>query len=239
MVARMPSSAARALVLSAKMRARVLAVAPAPDAQFWEPLRAGLLALHRLASRKRAWKILETRVLRRARGKLVRQARGRLPALHFLIRLHLLFRPLRRLLPLLRIPPPTRRRRPGLVADGAEIDDDALEVVGLQLHLAKVGRGGLEGVEQESGDFRIELPGDEQAHDLHERHLDALGVLENWHGEAEGGPIARSAGSAPTPLPHGLLESARYAEKEAKIFEMKGLTGKILRTNESIYKIIS
>jgi hypothetical protein len=54
---------------------------------------------------------------------------------------------------------------PGIVAhavvgDGAGIDDDAVAVTGLKLHLAEVERGGLQGVDQESGDFRIELPGE-------------------------------------------------------------------------------
>ena len=34
------------------------------------------------------------------------------------------------------------------------------------------------------------------------------------------------------PPPPGLLESTRYVAKEAKIFEFKGLTGKILKTKE-------
>jgi len=32
--------------------------------------------------------------------------------------------------------------------------------------------------------------------------------------------------------PAGLMESTRYAGKEAKIFEFKGLTGKIRKTKE-------
>lgn len=81
---------------------------------------------------------------------------------------------------------------PGVVAhavvgDGAGIDNDALAVKGLKLHLAEVERGGLQGVEQESGDFRIELPGEDEAHDLHERDLDGVGVLEHGQGEAERG----------------------------------------------------
>src|SRR5258708_23383444 len=49
---------------------------------------------------------------------------------------------------------------PGVVAhsvvgDGAGIDDDGLAATGLELHLAEVERGGLKGVEEESGDFRI------------------------------------------------------------------------------------
>ena len=38
--------------------------------------------------------------------------------------------------------------------------------------------------------------------------------------------------SAPTPPPPDLMESTRYVAKEAKIFEFKGLTGKILKTKE-------
>jgi hypothetical protein len=73
---------------------------------------------------------------------------------------------------------------PGVVAhavlgDGAGIDDDALEMAGLKLHLAEVERGGLQGVEEEAGDFRSELPGEDEAHDLHEGDLDGVGVLEH------------------------------------------------------------
>ena len=71
-----------------------------------------------------------------------------------------------------------------VVGDRARIDDDGLVPIGVQLHLAEVERGGLEGVEEESGDFRIELPGEDEAHDLHERDLDGVGVLEDGHGEA-------------------------------------------------------
>ncbi len=81
---------------------------------------------------------------------------------------------------------------PGVIADtdvgdGAEIDDDGLAAAGLELHLAEVERGGLEGVEEESGDLGIELAGEDEAHDLHKSDLDGVGVLEHGHGEAVGG----------------------------------------------------
>ena len=38
--------------------------------------------------------------------------------------------------------------------------------------------------------------------------------------------------SAPTPPPPDLMESTRYVAKGGKIFEFKGLTGKILKTKE-------
>jgi hypothetical protein len=74
-----------------------------------------------------------------------------------------------------------------VVADRTGIDHDALAMIGLKLHLAEVERGGLQGVEEESGDFRIELPAKDEAHDLHERDLDGVGVLEHGHGEAKRG----------------------------------------------------
>jgi hypothetical protein len=81
---------------------------------------------------------------------------------------------------------------PGIVAyavigDQALVDDDAFGFHGLQLHVAEVERGGLQGVEQESGDFGIELSGEDEAHDLHEGDLDGVGVLKHGHGKAERG----------------------------------------------------
>ena len=69
----------------------------------------------------------------------------------------------------------------------AGIDDHAGLNGGFEIDSAEVRGGGLQGVEQESGDFRIELPGEDKAHDLHERDLDGVGVLEHGHGEAERG----------------------------------------------------
>jgi hypothetical protein len=37
----------------------------------------------------------------------------------------------------------------------------------------------LQGVEQEAAGFGVDLAGGEQAHDLHERDLDGVGVLED------------------------------------------------------------
>jgi hypothetical protein len=74
-----------------------------------------------------------------------------------------------------------------VVADRTGIDHDALAMIGLKLHLAEVERGGLQGVKEESGDFRIELPAKDEAHDLHEGDLDGVGVLEHGHGEAKRG----------------------------------------------------
>jgi len=50
----------------------------------------------------------------------------------------------------------------------------------------------LQGVEQESGAFAVDLTGGDQAHDLHERDLDGVGVLKD--GEIEG-DVAAAASS--------------------------------------------
>ena len=56
---------------------------------------------------------------------------------------------------------------------------------GLEVGLTQVGAGGLQGVKKQAGRFVFDLAGEEETHDLHERHLDGIGVLE--HGQEEGG----------------------------------------------------
>lgn len=51
--------------------------------------------------------------------------------------------------------------------------------------VAQVGRGDLEGVEQVSGFFGVEIARDDQAHDLHDGDLDGMGVLEDRQCEGE------------------------------------------------------
>ncbi len=70
------------------------------------------------------------------------------------------------------------------VVDGVGIDDDGLGALNLELHAAEVEGGGLEGVEEETGNLGIELAGDHEADDLHEGDLDGVGVFEKRHGEA-------------------------------------------------------
>jgi len=55
---------------------------------------------------------------------------------------------------------------------------------GLEFHVAEVEGGGLEGVEEEAGNFGIELAGDHELNDLHEGDLDGVGVFEKGEGEA-------------------------------------------------------
>jgi hypothetical protein len=64
------------------------------------------------------------------------------------------------------------------VGDIAHVEDD-VGGEGLEVSHAQVGARGLEGVKQETGSFVIHLPGDEQAHDLHERDLDGVGVFKD------------------------------------------------------------
>jgi hypothetical protein len=77
------------------------------------------------------------------------------------------------------------------IAYGAGIDDDAGFDDGLEVDAAEVGGGGLEGVEQEAGGFGVDLPVEDEAHDLHERDLDGICVLE--HGQVERGASAAGA----------------------------------------------
>jgi len=70
------------------------------------------------------------------------------------------------------------------VVDGVGIDDDGLGALNLELHVAEVEGGGLEGVEEEAGNFGIELAGDHELNDLHEGDLDGVGVFEKRQGEA-------------------------------------------------------
>jgi hypothetical protein len=49
----------------------------------------------------------------------------------------------------------------------------------------------LQGIKKEAGGFVFDLTGEQKAHDLHERHLDGVGVFD--HGQEEGGRAAASA----------------------------------------------
>jgi hypothetical protein len=64
--------------------------------------------------------------------------------------------------------------------------DDGFEVDAFQ-----VGRCGLQGIEQQAGGFGIDLSAQNQAHDLHERDLDGVGVFENR--EIDGGASSTGA----------------------------------------------
>ena len=83
---------------------------------------------------------------------------------------------------------PKLARVPGVgadagVVDGVGIDDDGLGAPHLELHVAEVEGGGLEGVEEETRNLGIELAGDHEADDLHEGDLDGVGVFEKGEGE--------------------------------------------------------
>jgi hypothetical protein len=77
---------------------------------------------------------------------------------------------------------------PGIFAErgfayGAGIDDHAGFYGGLEIDAAQVRGSGLQGVEQEAGGLGVDLSAEDEAHDLHERDLDGVGVFE--HGEIE------------------------------------------------------
>ena len=69
-------------------------------------------------------------------------------------------------------------------------------------------------VEEESGDFWIELPGEDEAHDLHERDLDGVSVLEHRHGEAErGGGVGVQRNALALPV---LVKETEAASAESR-----------------------
>ena len=74
----------------------------------------------------------------------------------------------------------------------------------------EVGRGGLQGVEEQAGGSRLYLSAEDEAHDLHERDLDRLGVLE--HGHIDHG--AAAAGAV------GVEDDASVAPTLVKVTEM-------------------
>jgi hypothetical protein len=49
----------------------------------------------------------------------------------------------------------------------------------------------LQGVEKKAGGFVLDLAGEEETHDLHERHLDGVGVFE--YRQDKGGGAATAA----------------------------------------------
>ncbi len=87
---------------------------------------------------------------------------------------------------------------PGVVAeavfaDSAGRDDDAGFAAVFEVGVAQIEGGGLQAVEQEASGFVVELAAEDEAHDLHERDLDGVGVLE--HGEFDDGGEAERAGA--------------------------------------------
>jgi hypothetical protein len=71
------------------------------------------------------------------------------------------------------------------------INDDAGFYHGFEIDSAQVRRCSLQGVEEQAGGFRVHLSAEDQAHDLHERDLDGVGVFE--HRQVEGGASAAGA----------------------------------------------
>ena len=75
----------------------------------------------------------------------------------------------------------------------ARIEDDIV-TEGFEIGLAEVAAGGLQGVEKEAGGFVVDLPGDEQAHDLHESDLNGVGVFKDGQDE-DGGAATGAVGA--------------------------------------------
>src|SRR6202023_3225863 len=78
----------------------------------------------------------------------------------------------------------------GRCAEGGFADAGGVEnhIVDMRLEAGamKVAAGGLQGVEDESGGLGVDVSGDEQARDLHERDLDGVGVLEDGQIDGDG-----------------------------------------------------
>ena len=72
------------------------------------------------------------------------------------------------------------------VRDFARVHDDVLFDCRFELGVLEVAPGGLESIREEESGFVLDLAGDEEAHDLHERDLDGAGVFENGELEAAG-----------------------------------------------------
>jgi hypothetical protein len=62
---------------------------------------------------------------------------------------------------------------------------------GSEVGEAQVGAGGLQGIKKKAGGFVFDLASEEKTHDLHERHLDGVGIFE--HRQEEGGRAATAA----------------------------------------------
>jgi hypothetical protein len=85
---------------------------------------------------------------------------------------------------------------PGTVVEGsdggvARVEDDVV-VIGIEVRAREIAAGGLQGVEKKAGGFVLDLMRQKQAHDLHERDLDGVGVFEDREGEC--GLAATSVG---------------------------------------------
>jgi len=65
------------------------------------------------------------------------------------------------------------------LGDGARVDYYPGFNRWFEVGAGQVGRGGLQGVEQEAGVFGVDLAAEDEAHDLHERDLDGVGVFEH------------------------------------------------------------
>jgi hypothetical protein len=82
----------------------------------------------------------------------------------------------------------------GLVKDAlgcvARVEDDFVNPR-FEVGLTQVGAGSLQRIKKEAGGFVLDLPGEEQAHDLHEGHLDGVGVFE--HRQEDGGRAATAS----------------------------------------------
>jgi len=95
-----------------------------------------------------------------------------------------------------------------LVVNRVGFDDHGFGAPGMLRDLAEVVGGGLEGVEEKTGSFGMDLAGDDQTHDLHESDLDRFGILQDGQGEGFGGQLRLQGDSLALPLVVEETESA-------------------------------
>src|SRR5450755_524695 len=79
-----------------------------------------------------------------------------------------------------------------VAGDATRVDDDVGLTTMLEIDAGKIGGSGLQAVEHQAAGFGIELAAEDEAHDLHERDLDGVGVFENR--KLDGGGDAECSG---------------------------------------------
>src|SRR5207245_8691282 len=110
---------------------------------------------------------------------------------------------------------------PGFIADDPfgnveQIYSD-IPVIWLKTSAAQVGGGDLQGIEQQAGGFGVHLAADDHAHDLSERDLDGVGVLD--HGQDKlgcdvmGGVAQVNSGNAPATMEVAIFAVAQRRRK--------------------------
>src|SRR5438874_10749349 len=129
---------------------------------------------------------------------------------------------------------------PGFVADDAFGDAEQIysdiPVIWLKTSAAQVGGGDLQGIEQQAGGFGVPLAADDHAHDLSERDLGGVGVLE--HGQNKlgcdvmGGVAQVNSGHAPA-----IVEVAIFAVAQCRGTALRAVGFDALTARDTIFVI--